>query len=321
MGQNISTPKISGADLRKADAMWLQKDLAEAFDITFLTKQVPNLPPLVLESILSDQNKISVESDHHVQSERKHLAEIFGLGKTAASLSVREMPELDIKAIRSSSLSYLRDRAVVLQRFYHAHRRQITFALQERKEAEDVAQKVEEQRLAELKGTTNKDKEQKGSNGLEEGAEDDTVFPLSQPEGFFVASSIEMSLVLARSMAMSGSPIVVNSVCHTLLNLMEKSQGGKGLVVGSSVCGGAGTGPVGLPMVCCQWCAASGVLPVVCCQWCAASGVLPVVCCQWCAASGVLPVGLPMPTVVLSFVLVVLTLFCPSSLVHVSSHL
>lgn len=233
MGQNISTPKMSGADLRKADAIWLQKDLAKAFDIIFLTKQVPNLPPLVLESILSDQNKVSVEPDQHVQSERKHLAEIFGLGKTAASLSVREMPELDIKAIRSSSLSYLRDRAVVLQRFYHAHRRQIAFALQERKEAEDVAQKVEEQRLADLKRTTNKDKEQKGSNGLEEGAEDDTVFPLSQPEGFFVASSIEMSLVLARSMAMSGSPVVVNSVCHTLLNLMEKSQGGKGLVVGS----------------------------------------------------------------------------------------
>ena len=130
----------------------------------------------------------------------------------------------------------MRERATILRRFYHAYRRRIQFAQEDRKLAEDVAKReAEEIRLEELakeNGTKIVKKDETSNHGKEVEEEEKTTFPLSQPEGFFVASSIEMSLVLARSMAMSGSPMVINSICHTLLNLMEKSDGAI-LIIGS----------------------------------------------------------------------------------------
>ena len=53
----------------------------------------------------------------------------------------------------------------------------------------------------------------------------ESQFPLTKPEGFFSASSIEMNLTLARTMAAAGMPSIVKGVCETLLQLMSRANG------------------------------------------------------------------------------------------------
>ena len=53
----------------------------------------------------------------------------------------------------------------------------------------------------------------------------ESQFPLTKPEGFFIASSIEMNLTLARTMAAAGMPSIVKGVCETLLQLMSRANG------------------------------------------------------------------------------------------------
>ena len=242
MGQIPSLPykHKSAQQIRAEDESWLQRDVfLQSFDVSLLTQQLAALPPLTLNSILSDKRQLTTADaslNLAVNSEQKHLAEIFGLGTVNnASLVSREIHELNVSNISAdNTLGYTQDRAIVLQRFYHAHRRQVEFALQQRKEVFAAAHK-EAERVAEAAAASASASAALGGNGMstveeKEGSthpekEDEAVFPLSQPEGFFVASSIEMSLVLARSMAMTGSSIVVTSICHTLLHLMEKSQG------------------------------------------------------------------------------------------------
>ena len=232
MGQKLATGIKSGSDLRKDDETWLKRDMSIAFDQFFVATIISSLPPLTVESILSPTHSSPGRVVDDSATQMQHFAEIFGLNSSSENSSMlsRDIPELDLANITcKDTLGYMRERALVLQRMYYAHSRRVQAAVIERNQQMDDAENEAAEELRRLatsssttKGGGGKGKEEKKE---EEEDEDDANFPLSQPEGFFVASSIEMSLVLARSMAAAGSPAVVNAVCQTLLNLMEKSKG------------------------------------------------------------------------------------------------
>ena len=222
----------SHKELLKEDETWLNQDgLAIAFDQAFIASVINNLQYTSEIKLLGDSStKSKHNTDNHNPIERKyqHMAEIFGSNTSSenASLLSCDIPELNVSSISAdNTLGYMTERAIVLQRYYQAHKRQVDVALEERKTAETIAIKEAESTRQNESKDSNTSTDISTDSSTDSNDNEETMFPLSQPEGFFVSSSIEMSLVLARSMAMSGNPAVVNAVCQTLLNLMEKSKG------------------------------------------------------------------------------------------------
>ena len=242
MGQVALQPsKLKNAALQKEDERWIALDMSIVSDADFCSTVLEEIPALSSQKASLIRNR-KASSDSNASSSIedssrgwKSLVSILSTNSHQEPLLSTNIPQLkppqDIKNLES-----IKTQATVLQRFHYAIQRDILRSLSERDAEEAAWQAIAKAKAAANSETSLSQQELETSQGFKSivaGSADSKnkdvdplfQFPLSKPEGFFLASSIEMNLTVARTMAAAGMPSVVKGVCETLLRLMTCADG------------------------------------------------------------------------------------------------